>query len=235
MKSLAVLVVFGCLVAENLGTRFHTKHHEVKIDGIDENKARKLVTGIKAENPKTFTQYAVLCLVPISLGQPTYQDLTKVGFCTNAAYPSFDGQIHSEDKLLPRVNTLKTKYLKSATYKATQYDIFLFSYNSPCPRTDRELQTTNCPAEDLPQPTIGCELPMASSPEDIADFALYFIVEYLLLHSGVPTTEKLETSRLFSYCFNNTSEIYQPKQMDAFKILPPQKRQIYHGTISTRG
>ena len=139
MKSLAVLVVFGCLVAESLGTRFHTKHDEVTINEIDENKARKLVTGIKAANPKKFTQYAVLCLVPISLGQPTYQDLTKVGFCTNAAYPSFDGQIHSEDKLLPRVNTLKTKYLKSATYKATQYDIFLFSYNSPCPRCAKEI------------------------------------------------------------------------------------------------
>ena len=62
---------------------------------------------------------------------------------------------------------------------------------------------------------------MASSPEelqpeDIADFALP--------HSRVPTTEKLETSRLSSYCFNNTSEIYQPKQMDALQDLTPPKK-----------
>eukprot|EP00731_Ephydatia_muelleri_P000131 Em0001g131a len=150
MKSLAVLVVFGCLVAESLGTRFHTKHDEVTINGIDENKPRKLVTGIKAANPQTFTHSKYCSGAFLRLendctrSQPTYQDLTKVGFCTKAAYPSFDGQIHSEDKLLPRVNTLKTKYLKSATYKATQYDIFLFSYNNPCPRCAGEIDSESC-------------------------------------------------------------------------------------------
>ena len=75
----------------------------------------------------------MLCLVPTSLVKPTFADLNKIGSCTKAAYPSKDKQTHSEDKLLPQVDTRK-KYNNNKEYKGKQYDIFLFSYHSPCAR-----------------------------------------------------------------------------------------------------
>ena len=63
---------------------------------------------------------------------------------------------------------------------------------------------------------IDCELPMASSPEELPPES---IADFALLHSGVPSTETSETSQLFDVsdliasdyaatCCRNKSEAY---------------------------
>lgn len=116
------------------------EYDEVTVDTIDEYKTKRtLVNGIKKSNPKGFKQYSVLCLVPITLTKPTYDQLFNIKFCTDTVpllpYPSGDGQTHSEDNLFKKhLDVLKKNYAKNADFQGKHYDIFLFSENSPWPR-----------------------------------------------------------------------------------------------------
>ena len=145
-QALTALLLAGYLVAASVavGVGFQRVteeleeamvNEEVRISSIDEGKARTLVNGIKDAYPRNGDkQYAVMCFVPTSLKNPKYNDLKAIKFCTNDARPSENGQTHSEDKLLLQINTLKKKFKNNDTYGKNTYDIFLFSYLSPCPR-----------------------------------------------------------------------------------------------------
>ena len=109
---------------------------ELYLSKINENDILIIIDGIKAKKDtgavyKANRQFAVLCYVPTGKGV-SYNTLTKKGLCDWSAPNPHNNNDHSEQILLQRAfNVLKQNY--NTEYKTLQYDILLYTFNSPCP------------------------------------------------------------------------------------------------------
>ena len=112
------------------------------VNAIDEARARELTEAIRlrAQNDRINInrQFGVLCLVPITTPPQAYDQLRVNRLCTEAATPQPNPNprlpdVHSEEILLRQWPNLRNALLQNPTLQNSNYDMFLYSFNSPCP------------------------------------------------------------------------------------------------------
>ena len=146
MKILTFTLLVGCLAAVSVGTRpkqnayaeedatfsdREQEQEEVVISDINRNRAVQLVAAIRAQHRSTRGQHAVMCLIPITSPELTFNDLLLNNYCTGAITPASKSD-HSEPKALRQWDNLREHQLDNPAHANLQYDIFLYSYLSPC-------------------------------------------------------------------------------------------------------
>ena len=120
---------------------------DVTMNKLPNFKARTLVRGIRYHFQKHLVpQYSALCLVPTRMVRPTYRKLLRRGLCSRIVVqsrrcrplrrPRFYVQYH---RLLRTYATLRNKYYKlnDPWHMGQRYDVFLYTYKSPCPTCAR--------------------------------------------------------------------------------------------------
>ena len=121
------------------------------LSSIDEKDVSTLIDGIKTKKDtgalySAGRQFAVLCYVPRGKGL-SYNTLTKKGVCDWRAPDPRNNNNHAEQILLQNAfKVLRQNY--NAEYKTLQYDILLYTYNSPCPTCAGEIVNTLSEARD---------------------------------------------------------------------------------------
>ena len=120
------------------------------VNAIDQARARVLTEAIRqgAQNNRINInqQFGVLCLVPITnpTNPPhTYNQLVNAKLCTAAAVP-LNPQQHSEAILLPQWTDLRNNLRNNPdpALQNSNYDMFMYSFNSPCPACARLIVNT---------------------------------------------------------------------------------------------
>ena len=140
MKLLAALVLIGCLIISSVSTN---NEQEVTISSISITRARILVRDIRNANKDlTDVQFAVLCLVPRTQRPLTIQNLGELHLCTPATRPNFKQNpwVHSETQVLGQWGNLLNAFMIS-DHNNLNYDMFLFTYYSPCNNCAKEIVT----------------------------------------------------------------------------------------------
>ena len=118
---------------------------DVTMNKLPNFKARTLVRGIRYHFQKHLVpQYSALCLVPTRMVRPTYRKLLRRGLCSRIVVqsrrcrplrrPRFYVQYH---RLLRTYATLRNKYYNDPWHMGQRYDVFLYTYKSPCPKCAR--------------------------------------------------------------------------------------------------
>ena len=103
---------------------------------IDEKDVSKLIEDIKKKEDtgalySAGNQFAVLCYVRRGKGI-SYKTLTKEGLCNWSRPDQENRNNHAEQILLQNSFQVLRKYYNASKYKALQYYILLYTYNSPC-------------------------------------------------------------------------------------------------------
>ena len=130
---------------EQEGIKTFNEQEDVTMNKLPNFKARTLVRGIRYHFQKHLVpQYSALCLVPTRMVRPTYRKLLRRGLCSRIVVqsrrcrplrrPRFYVQYH---RLLRTYATLRNKYYNDPWYMGQRYDVFLYTYKSPCPTCAR--------------------------------------------------------------------------------------------------
>ena len=134
---LAVLVLVGGLVAACVGKQ--SEEGIVQLQQVNENRATSFTNDIRrAFVPSVMPanqQWGILCLVPRRLDIATnFATINAMGLCTAPARPDPQHRnIHTESILLPQWNRLLTLHNDlTSNLNARNYDMFLYTFNSPC-------------------------------------------------------------------------------------------------------
>eukprot|EP00731_Ephydatia_muelleri_P000147 Em0001g147a len=130
---------------EQEGIKTFNEQEDVTMNKLPNFKARTLVRGIRYHFQKHLVpQYSALCLVPTRMVRPTYRKLLRRGLCSRIVVqsrrcrplrrPRFYVQYH---RLLRTYATLRNKYYNDPWHMGQRYDVFLYTYKSPCPTCAR--------------------------------------------------------------------------------------------------
>ncbi|KAL5515107.1 hypothetical protein EMCRGX_G000229 [Ephydatia muelleri] len=130
---------------EQEGIKTFNEQEDVTMNKLPYFKARTLVRGIRYHFQKHLVpQYSALCLVPTRMVRPTYRKLLRRGLCSRIVVqsrrcrplrrPRFYVQYH---RLLRTYATLRNKYYNDPWHMGQRYDVFLYTYKSPCPTCAR--------------------------------------------------------------------------------------------------
>ena len=216
--ALAIFLVIGLQLAsakrrpmqksetEILRSKTDFDDKELYLSKIDEKDILIIIDGIKAKKDtgpgalyKENRQFAVLCYVPTGKGV-SYSTLTKKGLCDWSAPNPNNNNDHSEQILLQRAfNVLKQNYYNE--YGTLQYNILLYTFNSPCKTCAEMIVNT------------------LSKVHEVFEFRVAYHQRYIWKNRKVPDPDGTKVLQESTEIFDEFNRSYVRRRMTPFISL----------------